>query len=70
MRYLNLFVTLVVTLIFPVVSSGQVNPIQIENAKPGTKLWKLTQPATGREIEGYTDLDKRCTWQHHSVLCK
>ncbi len=29
------------------------NPIQIENAKPGTVAWKLTNPATNREVEGY-----------------
>src|SRR5215467_14295691 len=29
------------------------NPIQIENAKPGTSDWQLTNPATSREIEGY-----------------
>ncbi|HZT70808.1 MAG TPA: N,N-dimethylformamidase beta subunit family domain-containing protein [Terriglobia bacterium] len=29
------------------------NPIQLENAKPGTTDWKLTNPATNHEIEGY-----------------
>ena len=29
------------------------NPITIENAKPGTTGWELTNPAMYREIEGY-----------------
>lgn len=29
------------------------NPIQLENAKPGTADWQLTYPATDHEIEGY-----------------
>ncbi len=29
------------------------NPIQLENAKPGTTDWQLTNPATNHEIEGY-----------------
>jgi hypothetical protein len=33
-----------------------VNPIQTENAKAGTTSWKLTNPATSREIEGYASL--------------
>jgi len=32
------------------------NPIQLENAKPGTTGWNLTNPATNREIEGYASL--------------
>ncbi|HEU4684555.1 MAG TPA: N,N-dimethylformamidase beta subunit family domain-containing protein [Nitrospira sp.] len=30
-----------------------LNPIQIENLKPGTSTWLLTKPARRREIEGY-----------------
>jgi hypothetical protein len=29
------------------------NPVQIENAKPGTSSWQLSNPATNHEIEGY-----------------
>lgn len=29
------------------------NPVQAENAKPGTAEWRLTLPAGSREIEGY-----------------
>ena len=32
---------------------GQVPPTAIENANPGTLDWQLSDPATGREIEGY-----------------
>jgi hypothetical protein len=29
------------------------NPVQSENARPGTSSWQLTNPATANEIEGY-----------------
>ncbi|MHB1534388.1 MAG: N,N-dimethylformamidase beta subunit family domain-containing protein [Acidimicrobiales bacterium] len=29
--------------------------VQKENAKPGTSAWRLTQPATAQQIEGYAD---------------
>ena len=32
------------------------NPIQTENALPGTTAWQITNPATNREIEGYASL--------------
>jgi hypothetical protein len=32
------------------------NPVQIENGRPGTTAWKLTNPALAREIEGYASL--------------
>jgi fibronectin type 3 domain-containing protein len=32
------------------------NPVQTENAKPGTASWQLTSPAQFREIEGYASL--------------
>jgi len=32
------------------------NPILVENLKQGTKDWKLTNPATNQEIEGYASL--------------
>ena len=32
------------------------NPIQVENAKPGTTAWQLTNEATAGEIEGYASL--------------
>ncbi|MFQ4143010.1 N,N-dimethylformamidase beta subunit family domain-containing protein [Chlorogloeopsis sp. ULAP02] len=34
----------------------QSNPIIVENIKPGTTNWQLTNPATRREIEGYASL--------------
>ena len=33
-----------------------LNPVQTENALPGTTDWVLTNPATNREIEGYASL--------------
>ena len=33
-----------------------INPITIENQKPGTTSWHLTNPAQAREIEGYASL--------------
>jgi hypothetical protein len=33
-----------------------VNAIETENALPGTTSWKLSDPATDREIEGYASL--------------
>ncbi|KAB8334749.1 hypothetical protein SD80_007205 [Scytonema tolypothrichoides VB-61278] len=36
--------------------SHKSNPITIENIKPGTSDWQLTNPATKREIEGYASL--------------
>ncbi len=32
------------------------NPIQVENAKPGTSDWQLTNGASNHEIEGYASL--------------
>ena len=32
------------------------NTVQLENAKPGTPNWQLTNPATNHEIEGYASL--------------
>ena len=32
------------------------NPIQLENAKPGTADWQLVSPSQYREIEGYASL--------------
>jgi hypothetical protein len=32
------------------------NAVTQENAKPGTSAWRLTNPATAREIEGYASL--------------
>ncbi|BAZ42139.1 Ig domain protein group 1 domain protein [Calothrix sp. NIES-4101] len=37
-------------------SQQKNNPIIIENIKPGTKDWQLTNPARNREIEGYASL--------------
>ena len=35
---------------------AETNPIQRENARPGTSEWRLTNPALHREIEGYASL--------------
>jgi hypothetical protein len=32
------------------------NPIQVENAKPGTTDWRLANPSSDNEIEGYASL--------------
>ncbi|HSN05381.1 MAG TPA: N,N-dimethylformamidase beta subunit family domain-containing protein [Nitrospira sp.] len=41
----------------PALATGQstapLNPVQIENRKPGTSDWILTKPARNHEIEGY-----------------
>lgn len=39
----------------PFGSSANSNPIIIENAKPGSTGWQLTNPATLRQIEGYAN---------------
>jgi hypothetical protein len=31
------------------------NPVVVENRRPGTEAWRLSNPATDREIEGYGD---------------
>lgn len=33
--------------------AAQVSPVAHENARPGTRDWRLADPAIGREIEGY-----------------
>ncbi len=38
------------------ISAFAGNPIQNENANPGTSAWQLTNPAVNREIEGYASL--------------
>ena len=37
-------------------SWAESNPIQRENALPGTQDWRLTRPALSHEIEGYASL--------------
>ncbi|HYY99036.1 MAG TPA: N,N-dimethylformamidase beta subunit family domain-containing protein, partial [Pyrinomonadaceae bacterium] len=37
-------------------NAAAANPVQTENAKPGTTAWRLTKPASAREIEGYASL--------------
>jgi hypothetical protein len=39
-----------------VASHAAANPIQTENALPGTSAWRLTNPALSHEIEGYASL--------------
>ena len=31
------------------------NPVVVENRRPGTDAWRLSDPASHREIEGYGD---------------
>ncbi len=40
----------------PPITVKKNNPIIVENIKPGTNNWQLTNPATRREIEGYASL--------------
>ena len=37
-------------------AASATNPIVIENSRPGTTAWQLTNPATNHEIEGYASL--------------
>ena len=50
------FLSLVLFVHPPVDALAQNNPVQIENAKPGSTDWVLTNPAINREIEGYASL--------------
>jgi hypothetical protein len=45
-----------VALLFLTTAAYAANPIQTENAKPGTTAWQLTNTATNGEIEGYGSL--------------
>src|SRR5579885_517545 len=54
-RFYTCLILLLPTLLVPGVVRAQ-NPIQIENGKPGTSGWQLSNPATNREIEGYASL--------------
>jgi hypothetical protein len=38
---------------FQLAATGQPNAIQLENARQGTNVWKLSNPAENQEIEGY-----------------
>ncbi len=42
---------------------AETNPVQQENARPGTTEWRLTNPALDREIEGYASLTS-VNWGH------
>ena len=44
-----------ITLLLPGFASA-TNPTQIENSKPGTTAWQLSNPAKDHEIEGYASL--------------
>ena len=37
----------------PARAAAQPSPIAVENARPGTADWEITDPALDREIEGY-----------------
>jgi hypothetical protein len=51
-----LVLTSIILLQPPAQTANSHNPITIENQKPGTPDWQLTNPATGGEIEGYASL--------------
>src|SRR5438093_6465732 len=46
----------VCVLIFALFKANAANPIQTENAIPGTTTWQLSSPADARQIEGYASL--------------
>src|SRR5689334_14266296 len=50
-RFLSIAVVLSGLLLFR--GHSAANVITDENAQPGTTAWQLTNPATGREIEGF-----------------
>ena len=48
------FVAVVVLIVFAARSrTDTLNPTQIENNKPGTSAWTITNPARNGEIQGY-----------------
>ena len=47
---------IVAALLLVAANARAQNTIQLENAKPGTPNWQLTNPATNHEIEGYASL--------------
>src|SRR5436305_835051 len=55
MRTRRAFAIFVVLAATPFIGKAQ-NPIQTENANPGTPGWQLSNPALNREIEGYASL--------------
>src|SRR5438477_11625340 len=53
-RYFVLFsLPMVLLAAFQIAATGQPNAIQLENARQGTNVWKLSNPAENQEIEGY-----------------
>ncbi|MCA1558162.1 MAG: hypothetical protein LC731_06445, partial [Acidobacteria bacterium] len=54
---LRLLVSAAVLFLLAVTANAQTQtPVQIENAKPGTSSWVITNGAGNREIEGYASL--------------
>ncbi|MDO8432904.1 MAG: hypothetical protein Q7S58_10905 [Candidatus Binatus sp.] len=51
--YASLLVCVIVLYFQQVTLAQSQNPIQLENAKTGTTAWRLSNPATTRQIEGY-----------------
>ena len=47
---------IVAALLLVAANARAQNTVQLENAKPGTPNWQLTNPATNHEIEGYASL--------------
>lgn len=55
-RHAVMSMLLVLEVLTPALVGGaepSINPIQIENERPGTSAWVLTKPALHHEIEGY-----------------
>src|SRR5258708_28510414 len=53
--FLVLLMIAAVAFCIPTLAQTQ-NPVQLENAKPGTTSWNLTNSASNHEIEGYASL--------------
>ena len=55
-RHAVLSILVALEVLSPALVAGaepSLNPIQMENQRPGTSAWMLTKPALHREIEGY-----------------
>jgi hypothetical protein len=53
--FFRCFYAIVLTVTLEGLLHGQ-NPVQVENALPGTPGWQLSNPAVNREIEGFASL--------------
>src|SRR4051812_29565233 len=53
---LRLFLLASVLFLLAAAPAQAQNPVQLENQKPGTNSWLLTNASANREIEGYASL--------------